>query len=511
MGAAGQPADKGKSFTTVVRIVAAALCFLCFFMWVMLVEHPELGGEHSCADLLPTCKDLVKEGKCRTNRPMMREQCVHACGFCGHFHANCVDSHEKCKTWAQAGECEHNPLFMVKTCQKSCGTCVACLKVEVGTIKEVLHVGDQLANGRPTFGCANYFLKRETSGLWTLTERATGRQVLRQKESTGAPYEGQEGNWVIENTGNWRPVLSDPFEEADCALQVHEFTLPPQVVDARKNLQPPREGVDYLADYDILHPKPAPPDYEYPANPAFLYPEEVRKNGGPDVPFFRVSNQPRAYYFPRFLSDLEADNIVEEATKRLERSGVVPTKGKNATGYDNVRTSFGCWLDNSHKSVENVRRRILAVTGFNTSQTEKLQVLRYEIGAKYESHLDYYSAHGARNQTEADEMWARKWNKNWNRAATFFLYLHDTEEGGETTLPRANGGPSPQSMRDCTKGLRILPRKGAAVLFYDMKPNKEQDPYSLHGGCPVVKGTKWAAPQWLHVKVRDKGTDDDFW
>jgi len=25
------------------------------------------------------------------------------------------------------------------------------------------------------------------------------------------------------------------------------------------------------------------------------------------------------------------------------------------------------------------------------------------------------------------------------------------------------------------------------------------DPYSLHGGCPVIKGAKWSATKWMRV------------
>ena len=45
---------------------------------------------------------------------------------------------------------------------------------------------------------------------------------------------------------------------------------------------------------------------------------------------------------------------------------------------------------------------------------------------------------------------------------------------------------------------KYLPRKGDAVVFYDLKPDLEIDPQSLHAGCPVKKGTKWVATKWMH-------------
>ncbi len=38
-----------------------------------------------------------------------------------------------------------------------------------------------------------------------------------------------------------------------------------------------------------------------------------------------------------------------------------------------------------------------------------------------------------------------------------------------------------------------------AVLFYSFHANGTMDPASMHTGCPVIKGIKWAAPIWIHV------------
>jgi prolyl 4-hydroxylase len=63
------------------------------------------------------------------------------------------------------------------------------------------------------------------------------------------------------------------------------------------------------------------------------------------------------------------------------------------------------------------------------------------------------------------------------------VYLHTTEQGGETIFPRAN--------------LKITPQKGKAVLFYNVTEEDELDPMSFHGGAPVVQGEKWLITRWL--------------
>lgn len=100
------------------------------------------------------------------------------------------------------------------------------------------------------------------------------------------------------------------------------------------------------------------------------------------------------------------------------------------------------------------------------------------------------------------------------------------EEGGETVFPLA----SPKSrqpgtedivrpgMEDCSigtisfttmfmlrhamlyvygVGLAVVPTKADAVLFYNRLGDMRTDPASYHGGCPPMKGQKWAANSWI--------------
>ncbi len=50
---------------------------------------------------------------------------------------------------------------------------------------------------------------------------------------------------------------------------------------------------------------------------------------------------------------------------------------------------------------------------------------------------------------------------------------------------------------DCRRHFSVKPHVGRAVLFYSQHPNGEEDKMSLHGGCPVLEGDKWAANLWV--------------
>jgi prolyl 4-hydroxylase len=59
------------------------------------------------------------------------------------------------------------------------------------------------------------------------------------------------------------------------------------------------------------------------------------------------------------------------------------------------------------------------------------------------------------------------------------LQLSDVEKGGATVFPYLK--------------LRVKPKKGSAVFWYNLKHSGHNEPYTLHSGCPVLLGSKWVA------------------
>ncbi|CAI5511305.1 unnamed protein product [Closterium sp. Naga37s-1] len=182
---------------------------------------------------------------------------------------------------------------------------------------------------------------------------------------------------------------------------------------------------------------------------------------------------------------------------------------------------------------------------------EAIQILKYEIGQKYDAHFDYFFD-------------AVNTQMGGHRVATVLMYLTTVEEGGETVFPSsqvccwkerglgvsahrwAGTGQAPEGR--CAALLfaafgrhhgpviiarqlsqlplhaplplppsptvlpiplprlshppPVKPQKGDALLFYSLHPDGTTDQSSLHASCPVIRGEKWSATKWIHPSVR---------
>ena len=96
-----------------------------------------------------------------------------------------------------------------------------------------------------------------------------------------------------------------------------------------------------------------------------------------------------------------------------------------------------------------------------------------DLGQKYVAHHDY----GLEDKSKVCGP----------RILTFFLYLSDVDEGGETSFPLLN--------------ISVTPRKGKALLW---PSTLDEDPSSIdrrttHEARPVLRGRKFAANSWIHL------------
>ncbi|KAM7268824.1 hypothetical protein ACFE04_010990 [Oxalis oulophora] len=214
-----------------------------------------------------------------------------------------------------------------------------------------------------------------------------------------------------------------------------------------------------------------------------------------------LSWQPRAFVYKGFLSDEECDHLIDLAKKgKLEKSMVADNDSGESLESE-VRTSSGMFLSKRQDEVvARIEDRIATWTFLPPENGESIQILHYEHGQKYEPHYDYF--HDKVNL-----------QLGGHRIATVLMYLSDVEMGGETIFPESEGNllqPKDDTWSDCAKvGYAVKPRKGDALLFFSLHLNATTDPKSLHGSCPVIKGEKWSATKWIHVKSFDRSFNKD--
>ncbi|MBA0726219.1 hypothetical protein Golax_002061 [Gossypium laxum] len=247
------------------------------------------------------------------------------------------------------------------------------------------------------------------------------------------------------------------------------------------------------------------------------------KTGTSSVPFdpthvTQLSWHPRAFVYKGFLSSDECDHLITLAKDKLEKSMVADNESGKSVESE-VRTSSGMFLQKAQDEVvADIEARIAAWTFLPVENGESIQILHYEHGQKYEPHFDYF--HDKANQ-----------QLGGHRIATVLMYLSDVESGGETVFPNAEGRLSQvqdENWSACAKNgyavvalesdhmvvdiwlnftaytCTVKPRKGDALLFFSLHPDATTDTASLHGSCPVIKGEKWSATKWIHVRSFDR-------
>ncbi|GKU97048.1 hypothetical protein SLEP1_g10230 [Rubroshorea leprosula] len=205
-----------------------------------------------------------------------------------------------------------------------------------------------------------------------------------------------------------------------------------------------------------------------------------------------LSWSPRVFTYKGFLSHEECDHLIDLGKDKLVRSVV----GDNSTESE-IRTSSGMFLvKHQDEVVADIEARIAAWTFLPEENAESIQILRYQHGQKYEPHFDFFY-----DKVYHEEL-------GGHRVATVLMYLSDVESGGETFFPSSQAGITQGrhgSWSECAKrGYAVKPRKGDALLFFNLHLNGTTDVYSLHGSCPVIKGEKWSATKWIHARTFHK-------
>jgi len=245
--------------------------------------------------------------------------------------------------------------------------------------------------------------------------------------------------------------------------------------------------------------------------------QENRKNAEDQywISLTTLSEAPRIFYIDNFLTEEECDLIISLAKEKLVRSKVGGTY--EASAESDVRTSRQAWIDvDSLKlpKLSAIRSRVEALTRVPSFLAEFMQVVSYDVGQFYLFHTDV-----SRREAHTDNPY---YQGGGNRLVTVLFYMNHVEPGcgGETVFPAAFQPTSyPDPCCDasaCPNALRVSPKKGAAIMWYNLEEEdqyegKNLDVRTIHAGCPVKCGHKFAANYWVRNKRVDGKLYSHIW
>ena len=204
------------------------------------------------------------------------------------------------------------------------------------------------------------------------------------------------------------------------------------------------------------------------------------------------------------------------------------------------------------ESITNIHHRLYdlfdlySIPQYILEDSYPLQVVHYGVNGKYNAHYD--SADADREGKCCHTRSAREKRRNMPckscRFMTVLYYLSTAEEGGDTVFPLSNQEDHNKRFNEAaamnneeieldgdddleryhsihwrmSKGnlpevycsadadnLKVSAVRGKAVIWFNHLVDGEtkwmgaQDVYSMHTGCPVLKGEKWIANHWIQV------------
>jgi len=189
-----------------------------------------------------------------------------------------------------------------------------------------------------------------------------------------------------------------------------------------------------------------------------------------------ISKDPWLIVFDSLLTPDECDRVYEEAGTNFQRSGELgsSSNGPMETQHRTSETSFCIEECHELEIVQSIRTKVFELFNYQIPENnyEFLQLVRYGEGKYYREHHD------------SNEQYVEM--PMGPRILTFFFYLNEVEEGGETSFPRLD--------------VKVKPKKGRAVLWANMRDDDihRNDLRTIHAALPVIKGFKKAANFWIY-------------
>ncbi|HET9863463.1 MAG TPA: 2OG-Fe(II) oxygenase [Steroidobacteraceae bacterium] len=211
------------------------------------------------------------------------------------------------------------------------------------------------------------------------------------------------------------------------------------------------------------------------------YPEVLTQSTEPLVPppilrrprrnLHRVDTEKlELYVLEDFMSANDCDRLAALIRHHLNPSPVAGT----VTDAD-YRTSRTCFLSHLRSPLAvKVNQRICTIMGINPEYSEGIQAQHYETGQQFKAHRDFFIS-GSVYRQNGPELGNRTWS--------FMVYLNEGMGGGGTRFHVIDQV--------------FEPRKGRALFWNNLYPDRRPNWDTLHSGEPVTSGHKVIITKWF--------------
>ena len=452
------------------KVSFTCLTILLLISLIYAQEEQSCAIEGSCDEGPPACLDIEEEecpswaadGECEENPAYMLRSCTKSCNACGL----CEDEEETCSDLAEAGECENNPQFMLRSCRESCDNCGG------GTVDD------------NDFGVEQVIDEEGAEDIEkALQDMETYFQILRDDpDTTDKMHELLDHcQNKDERCAMWMALgeceENPKFMKSNCAAVCQACHL--LDFETRCPLDPDAPNAWGPGDLNTFFVNMTTLAEFQQYKPNIVSRPDYVNGDTEETADYKIG--PWVVTLDDFISDKEADRLIElGAVEGYERSGDVGEMNFDGTfdvDVNDDRTSTNAWCAEACYNdtlAQQVTRRIEEITNIPDENSERLQLLKYDVGQFYGTHHDHI-------EFDVDR-------QPGGRMLTVFLYLNDVEAGGGTNFPDLD--------------ITVMPKKGRALIWpsvLDEDPN-ESDERTEHQALKVEKGVKYGANAWIHMR-----------
>ena len=225
-----------------------------------------------------------------------------------------------------------------------------------------------------------------------------------------------------------------------------------------------------------------------------------------------ISLRPLVFKVENFLTEEECDYIKSESEGRLlyhvtqdmismdTTDNTIVNKHNKKPEYV-WRTSTQTFLESRNRPILGaIDERLATLTKTSIELQEPVQIVKFTHDQFYDQHHDYFEP----KFYQKDPSFLIQLKDGRNRLATALWYLSTvkTGNGGHTIFSKQLDGKNLKGFHDnnceIDDSLKIQPRKGDILVFYNLYADRSLDKSTLHGSCPLTGGeAKWTANKWI--------------